>query len=140
MSVIVILFFIDPRLPALEAAPLFQESKAAADVEEDTVQKDSSDSQTLETGESEADRVAEGDVSVDIPSPSSDVGQQQRLSTSEEKTFPVIVYSHGLGAMRTVYSGICCDLASHGYVVASVEHKLVKSNIILCTVKLFKEV
>ena len=37
--------------------------------------------------------------------------------------FPVVVFSHGLGAMRTTYSGICCDLASHGYVVASVEHR-----------------
>ena len=37
--------------------------------------------------------------------------------------FPVIVFSHGLKAMRCSYSGICCDLASHGYVVASVEHR-----------------
>ena len=37
--------------------------------------------------------------------------------------FPVIVFSHGLSAMRTIYSGICCDLASHGYVVAAVEHR-----------------
>ena len=36
---------------------------------------------------------------------------------------PVIVFSHGLAAMRTTYTGICCDLASHGYVVASVEHR-----------------
>ncbi len=37
--------------------------------------------------------------------------------------FPVIIFSHGLGGMRSTYSGICCDLASHGYVVASVEHR-----------------
>ena len=36
---------------------------------------------------------------------------------------PVVVFSHGLAAMRTTYTGICCDLASHGYVVASVEHR-----------------
>lgn len=38
-------------------------------------------------------------------------------------TFPVIVYSHGLGGMRTCYSATACDLASHGYVVACVEHR-----------------
>lgn len=41
----------------------------------------------------------------------------------DRTVFPVIVFSHGLHAYRTIYSGICCDLASHGFVVASVEHK-----------------
>ncbi len=45
--------------------------------------------------------------------------------TSSLSLFPVLVYSHGLGAMSMTYSAICCDLASHGYVVASVEHRLV---------------
>ena len=36
---------------------------------------------------------------------------------------PVIVFSHGLGGCRLVYSNVCCDMASHGYVVAAVEHK-----------------
>ena len=40
--------------------------------------------------------------------------------------FPAIVFSHGLGAMRTSYSTVCCDLASHGYIVASVEHRYSK--------------
>ena len=39
--------------------------------------------------------------------------------------FPVIVFSHGLGGIRTSYSAIACDLASHGYVVACVEHRWV---------------
>ena len=37
--------------------------------------------------------------------------------------FPVVVFSHGLSAMRSVYSMIHCDLASQGYIVAAVEHK-----------------
>ena len=36
--------------------------------------------------------------------------------------YPVVVFSHGLGAIRTTYSGICCDIVSHGYVVAAIEH------------------
>jgi len=36
---------------------------------------------------------------------------------------PVIVFSHGVAGMRTTYSAVCCDLASHGYLVAAVEHR-----------------
>ena len=38
-------------------------------------------------------------------------------------TFPVIVFSHGLGAFRNTYCAIASDLASHGYIVACVEHR-----------------
>jgi dienelactone hydrolase len=36
--------------------------------------------------------------------------------------FPIIVYSHGSGTDRTINSQITVDLASHGYIVASVDH------------------
>jgi len=36
---------------------------------------------------------------------------------------PVIVFSHGVAGMRTTYSAVCCDLASHGYLVAAIEHR-----------------
>ena len=37
--------------------------------------------------------------------------------------FPVLVFSHGLAGMRTTYSGLCSDLASHGFVVLALEHR-----------------
>ncbi|XP_065898491.1 platelet-activating factor acetylhydrolase-like [Dysidea avara] len=36
---------------------------------------------------------------------------------------PVIMFSHGITGMRAVYSATCCDLASHGYLVAAIEHR-----------------
>lgn len=38
-------------------------------------------------------------------------------------TFPVVVFSHGLGGSRTMYSTVCGDLASHGLVVVALEHR-----------------
>ncbi|CAB3401146.1 unnamed protein product [Caenorhabditis bovis] len=44
------------------------------------------------------------------------------LATAEDK-YPVIVFSHGLGGSRNFYSTYCTSMASHGYVVAAVEHR-----------------
>jgi platelet-activating factor acetylhydrolase len=44
-----------------------------------------------------------------------------KLSLATHK-FPVVVFSHGLGGMRTTYSQLCGNLASRGFIVISVEH------------------
>ena len=49
--------------------------------------------------------------------------EKQLNGPIEKSVFPVIVFAHGMGGMRTVSSSICCDLASHGYVVVAVEHR-----------------
>lgn len=47
---------------------------------------------------------------------------QAPIIDSEER-FPVLVLSHGIGGNRTTYSTFCCEMASHGYIVAAVEHR-----------------
>ncbi|KAI8801237.1 platelet-activating factor acetylhydrolase, isoform II-domain-containing protein [Cladochytrium replicatum] len=44
-------------------------------------------------------------------------------STHAQGRWPVMVFSHGLGGMRTTYSSFVTDCASHGWIVAAVEHR-----------------
>mgnify|MGYP003305112772 CR=1 FL=1 len=43
------------------------------------------------------------------------------LDISDSK-FPVVVFSHGVAGNRSLYSLICTELASQGYVVLALEH------------------
>ncbi|PSK43677.1 hypothetical protein B9Z65_7191 [Elsinoe australis] len=38
-------------------------------------------------------------------------------------TYPVIMFSHGLGGTRTMYSSLCGEIASYGFIVCAVEHR-----------------
>ncbi|XP_066250052.1 platelet-activating factor acetylhydrolase-like [Euwallacea similis] len=42
---------------------------------------------------------------------------------TDDPPLKCIVMSHGLGGSRFLYSNICCELASRGFVVAALEHK-----------------
>ncbi|KAK2596946.1 hypothetical protein N8I77_012826 [Diaporthe amygdali] len=48
---------------------------------------------------------------------------RQRLFEDLRPKFPVVVLSHGLGGSRTMYSSVCGDLASYGFVVVAMEHR-----------------
>lgn len=41
----------------------------------------------------------------------------------KSQQWPVVVFSHGLGANRSIYSTVCTEVASHGFVVLAVEHR-----------------
>ncbi|KAK4128895.1 phospholipase A2 [Parathielavia appendiculata] len=42
---------------------------------------------------------------------------------NDKPRFPVVIFSHGLGGSRTLYSSICGELASYGLVVVAMEHR-----------------
>ena len=114
---------IDPRMPAFDGAPLFKAAATNTGSEKESP-KSQSDDQTHGEKVEETEEVTGTTADGGTLAPQVDGSNKQ--TSPKEIQFPVIVFSHGLGAMRTVYSAICTDLASHGYVIAAVEHKLVQ--------------
>lgn len=48
---------------------------------------------------------------------------QAQLASAPAGSWPVVVFSHGMGCNRFAYSKVCYDLASEGVVVVAVEHR-----------------
>lgn len=57
---------------------------------------------------------------------SSDFGMKSDAESAKAVAmthFPVVVFCHGLAGNRLAYSQFCSELASHGFVVAAIEHR-----------------
>ncbi|KAK2048199.1 platelet-activating factor acetylhydrolase [Colletotrichum somersetense] len=55
--------------------------------------------------------------------PAGRAARNEESSSKTKPTFPVIIFSHGLGGSRMSYSSICGELASYGFIVVAVEHR-----------------
>ncbi|KAK4239074.1 platelet-activating factor acetylhydrolase, isoform II-domain-containing protein [Achaetomium macrosporum] len=71
-----------------------------------------SSADTLVEGQEEEEEEEEG------PEPNERDAEQE-----DKPQFPVVIFSHGLGGSRTLYSSICGELASFGLVVVAMEHR-----------------
>lgn len=55
--------------------------------------------------------------------PSAPLLRPTSSSGNEENKYPLVLFSPGVGTSRLMYSAICSEIASRGYVVAALEHR-----------------
>ncbi|XP_040280165.1 platelet-activating factor acetylhydrolase 2, cytoplasmic [Bufo bufo] len=67
-------------------------------------------------------RAAQGLVSFTIGNPQIPVTWNGKFLPGTDRK-PLVIFSHGLRAFRALYSSLCMELASNGFLVASVEHR-----------------
>lgn len=47
---------------------------------------------------------------------------KNEIISDNQQSFPVIIFSHGIAGLRTQNTFLCEELASHGYIVISIDH------------------
>lgn len=50
-------------------------------------------------------------------------GDEPQTTNRERPRFPLLIFSHGLGGCRSMYSSMCGEFASYGFVCVAVEHR-----------------
>lgn len=50
--------------------------------------------------------------------------QSESCLDDHDVKFPIIIFSHGISGNRLCYSTLCASLASYGFVVVALEHRL----------------
>ncbi|KFA81607.1 hypothetical protein S40288_09582 [Stachybotrys chartarum IBT 40288] len=55
--------------------------------------------------------------------PTGEHARVEEADPNDRPTFPVIIFTHGLGGSRLCYSSICGELASFGFIVVALEHR-----------------
>lgn len=91
-----------------------------------TVVSDFTDSNRMETLSKETGKPREIAVQFWYPTDDTSSESGEEISgapiSTEQQSYPVLIFSHGAFGMRKSNASTCRELASHGYIVASIDH------------------